>query len=278
MSGTRFAASLLLAASALPVRAQHYGFRLFDRDSGLTSPIIQCLYQDRRGFIWVGTRNGLFRYEGARFEYFGPEHGLPAGKVEAVHQTPDGTVWAATGAGLARFTGTRFEKVDLDWAYQMYGPGAIDSSPGGTLYFATDRGLAQGRLADGRWSFSRVRSPHNPAEGPSAGVFVAPGGDVWYGCGTRTCIYDGRDVRVLGPEAGLPEALWLSIGSTPAGGVWLRNHEHFYVFDQVSPLSRARKVSVAGGDHRAGKPIVDHAGRPALPSRPIDPPTSNVLL
>jgi len=49
---------------ALPVRAQQYSFRYYGTDEGLTSVAVKALFQDRTGFLWVGTENGLFRYDG----------------------------------------------------------------------------------------------------------------------------------------------------------------------------------------------------------------------
>jgi signal transduction histidine kinase/ligand-binding sensor domain-containing protein len=37
---------------------------------GLASNLVQCLYQDTRGYIWVGTANGLQRFDGGKFVYF----------------------------------------------------------------------------------------------------------------------------------------------------------------------------------------------------------------
>src|SRR5690242_19453353 len=145
---------ITLAPSAV---AQHYGFRAFGAEAGLMTHDIQCLYQDRMGFLWVGTQNGLYRYDGGRFTLFGKEQGLPSTSVQAVRETQDGTLWVATMEGLGRFNGTRFEKVKLDWNYRIYGQGTLDSTPN-ALYFTTDRGLVVGHLASGHWSFTAVHS------------------------------------------------------------------------------------------------------------------------
>src|SRR5437879_6477170 len=116
--------------------AQHYGFRALGTEVGLLTHDIQCLYQDRTGLLWVGTQNGLYRYDGGRFTQFGKEQGLPSTSVQAVRETQDGTLWVATMDGLASFNGTRFQKVKLDWNYHIYGQSTLDSTPN-ELYFAT---------------------------------------------------------------------------------------------------------------------------------------------
>ncbi len=50
--------------------AQRYTFQLYGRAEGLTNLTPISVLQDRTGFLWVGTQNGLFRYDGSQFEAF----------------------------------------------------------------------------------------------------------------------------------------------------------------------------------------------------------------
>ena len=78
MECTRFARAfgfLLLVSGILC--AQEYSFRTFGNAEGLNNLAVRQVYQDRGGFIWVSTENGLFRYDGDRFEAFGPAQGIP---------------------------------------------------------------------------------------------------------------------------------------------------------------------------------------------------------
>ncbi|MDE3196871.1 MAG: hypothetical protein KGN84_11035, partial [Acidobacteriota bacterium] len=59
--------ALCLAAGALSASGQQYSFQYFGIDQGLTNLTPKSLFQDRTGFIWVGTETGIFRYEGVRF-------------------------------------------------------------------------------------------------------------------------------------------------------------------------------------------------------------------
>jgi len=76
----RFRHIAFLLASTLCLQvcpAQQYSFQSYGQAEGLANLVPLCLLQDRIGFLWAGTQNGLFRYDGARFEPFGVAQGLP---------------------------------------------------------------------------------------------------------------------------------------------------------------------------------------------------------
>ena len=72
------AAAVLLAWLGLtPLFAQRYTYRQYDSVYGLTDMAVHCLLQDHAGFIWAGTDNGLFRYDGSQLRAFHADDGLP---------------------------------------------------------------------------------------------------------------------------------------------------------------------------------------------------------
>src|ERR1019366_7398025 len=127
---------VLLLAGAMP--GQRYSFKEYGQDAGLTNLDVYSLMQDSTGFLWVGTENGLFRYDGRQFRAYTEAQGLPSAQIEALHQTADGEIWAGTSQGLARLKGDVFETVRA-------GPGngahAIASDARGNLYVGTNLGL-----------------------------------------------------------------------------------------------------------------------------------------
>ena len=102
----RLAARTWLIAAALlgygpdPAPAQRYTFRYYGHQEGLTNLAIHCLLQDRAGFIWIGTQNGLFRYDGRRFAAFRRADGLPASRIEIAARIGR---WDAVGGNAVGF-------------------------------------------------------------------------------------------------------------------------------------------------------------------------------
>ena len=101
---------VLLALTSGMLCAQEYSFRYFGATEGLTNLVTRGIYQDRVGFIWVSTENGIFRYDGDRFEPFGPAKGLPANFGATFGDAPDGSLLAGGSFGLYHLSGNRFEK------------------------------------------------------------------------------------------------------------------------------------------------------------------------
>lgn len=102
------AASVLLAAS---LQAQHIAFRHLGVDDGLPSSLVSHVLQDRRGFIWIGTAQGVSRYDGHDFRTYAPARGgsdgLQGAMIDDLHEDHTGRIWAVTAQGLSRYEGSR---------------------------------------------------------------------------------------------------------------------------------------------------------------------------
>src|SRR5260370_13087580 len=142
------------------LHAQRYNFKFYGEDEGLQTLGVEVVLQDRAGFLWVGTQNGLYRYDGSRFSAFGKAEGLPGARIESLHESIDGTLWVGTRTGLARRKGDRFETVPIAPAQGIVGRAGIVSDGSGRLYLATEQGLMTGSpSSNGGVRFETVPQP-----------------------------------------------------------------------------------------------------------------------
>ena len=126
--------------AAGPAQEGRTAFKAFGPEEGLTSSTAWAMLADRAGFMWVGSEDGLFRYDGSRFKAYGLKEGLPSHFIWSLHQGVDGLLWVGTAKGLARLDGDHFEPVAL--GPQVVAPeiSAIRSGPQGRLWVATSSG------------------------------------------------------------------------------------------------------------------------------------------
>jgi ligand-binding sensor domain-containing protein len=76
--GLWFRAAALALALGMLVHGQRAVYDLYGVERGLTNLSITAWAQDRRGFVWVGTEQGLFRFDGSQFRRYGEEDGAAA--------------------------------------------------------------------------------------------------------------------------------------------------------------------------------------------------------
>jgi signal transduction histidine kinase/ligand-binding sensor domain-containing protein/CheY-like chemotaxis protein len=238
-----FIAVLIALVGATDLRAQRYNFKVYGEEEGLQNLVVQVILQDRSGFLWVGTQNGLYRYDGSRFVGFGKAEGLPGARIESLHESVDGTLWVGTRTGLARRVGDRFQPVPLGVAGAIVSRAAIASDAAGKLYIATERGLIAGvrrgpsdnpaiaAPEPGKAEYDFTLFPRaEGVQGDDAGsVYVDAAGTVWYGCGNSLCRLENGKAREIGLESGLPAGPWSAILSDLDGNLWVRSDRLLYV-------------------------------------------------
>ncbi len=81
-------------------------------ESGLPQNTVDAMVQTRDGYMWMGTEEGLVRFDGVRFVVSDRQTApaLRSSFVSSLYETPDGTLWIGTyGGGLARLRNGRIE-------------------------------------------------------------------------------------------------------------------------------------------------------------------------
>ena len=99
---------LALSAPALHAEGVHPGFCYFTHlkstESGLSYNCVHAIIQDSRGFIWLGTSDGLNRYDGMRFRTFHKnELGGNSGFIVSLCEDDRGDIWIGTDSGVVLY-------------------------------------------------------------------------------------------------------------------------------------------------------------------------------
>lgn len=99
------------APAAAAVCEQDFVVETWQMDAGLPHNSITALLQTRDGYLWLGTSNGLARFDGVRFVTYraADEPGLKSNRILCLHEDSRGNLWIGTeNGGLARYHGGRY--------------------------------------------------------------------------------------------------------------------------------------------------------------------------
>lgn len=139
-----------------------------------------ALAQTRDGFLWIGTSDGLFRFDGVRFERYQPADGaLFAVAVSCLAASPEGGLWIGHTRGGATF-------ITADGRAVPYPPGvelpvgtvrSIVVDHDGVVWLAAVGGLD--RFANGHWE--RVRTAWDYPNLSAWALFLERDGTLWVG-------------------------------------------------------------------------------------------------
>src|ERR1035437_4545942 len=90
--------------------SQTYNFENISLEHGLPQAQINCMKEDSRGYLWIGTQGGgIAQYDGINFKVFDETSGLPGSIVTAVEEDYNGSIWVGTTwGGVSRYDGKSF--------------------------------------------------------------------------------------------------------------------------------------------------------------------------
>jgi len=258
-------ALVLLSLTLRVLNAQQYNFRYFGVAEGLTDLTIRQIYQDHTGFLWVSTEQGIFRFDGERFEPFGSAQGMPATSGVSFGDAPDGSLLVGGDQGLFHLSGNRFEKVPLA-AGSVNASHGIQSDGKGHTFIGADSGLFELVAVPGRARFDARRIPQVPGTSSPVVDGVSVDGEVvWYGCGLELCRMDPNGTTFMGPENGLPGLVWELILKDAGGNLWVRG-KNAGLFVLPNGQSKFRRPDSPVLESGPGLPALDADKRMLLPA------------
>ena len=93
-------------------KSQSYYFQNYQSDDGLPHNWVTTIIQDRKGFMWIGTKGGLNRFDGSYFKnVLIPEERSGANFINVLHEDEKGLLWIGTASGLFVFN-PQFERIE----------------------------------------------------------------------------------------------------------------------------------------------------------------------
>jgi PAS domain S-box-containing protein len=216
--------ALGMVAHADPVART--SFRSFGVESGLQNLSINQVSQAPDGLIWVATEDGLYRYNGERFQRFGIPDGLPSNDIIDLLPTSEG-LWIGTGAGVAYLPGGRNARFRIPLGNPQVAVNALALDAAGTLWLATAEGVLHEQVG------GFALAPGWPG-GPSSTVWVGPDGAIIAGRGNDAVILPPHGHWIERDEDhGLGREEITAVARTADGITWLRSARYLWACDDA---------------------------------------------
>ncbi len=176
VAGWRAACPVVLPGFCLlvlfqPVRAQvasergDFVVEAWQTDAGLPHNAVTALAQTRDGYLWLGTSNGLARFDGVRFTTFrGTDiSGLKSNRILCLHEDSQGALWIGTEeGGLGRYEKGRFTSFTTSEGLASDTILWVGEGRSGELWVGTDSGLNRSGAGRSGGFFQTETLPDDP--------------------------------------------------------------------------------------------------------------------
>lgn len=231
----------LHAQSVLPAATMHQLHHTsFTFKDGLYGEV-RALAQTKDGFLWVGTSQGLYRFDGTSFENYKSERGvLPDVAVTSLLVVDDGSLWVGFEHGaVAHITSGVSTAYDEHQNFPYGSTRALARTPDGAIWAAATGSLA--RFDGSRWQ--KIRYDWNYPERSASGLFVDRQGTLWVGTSERLVYLPAHAHRFQ--DGGFKGAWIVAIAQSADGVLWASDGNTDTVQSFCTPLE-------SGTCHRSG--------------------------
>jgi len=258
-----------------------YSHRLWQAADGLPTDVVQAFSETPDHALWIGTTDGLVRFDGSRFRYYRRDNtpALGADSVFCLTVTRDGTLWIGIeGGGLVRYRDGQFRQFTALDGLSDNVVRAIYEDRDGLVWVGGDHGLFQmhgERLV-------RVDATNQIPELSVHAIAQGRDGAIWVGGSSLFRIIDGKAQSYRLPDVRESQRI-KSILQTTDGTLWIGAVSGLYRFagGRLEPTREIRKTvrvlrqtrdgtlwigSIGGGLYTlrsGGKPVIFAEGPPS---------------
>ncbi len=197
---------------------QPYIVRVWQAEDGLPVNTVPTILQTHDGYIWVGTYDGLARFDGVHFTIFNNANtsGLVNDSVSSLFEDAKGNLWIGHGTGeLTLYRDGKFEPVNINAHWRNRSINAIETDERGNIWLQNaDRQLS--RLSDGT-----VLTPEK-GDLPDYGTLIkGDQGLIWVLNAGRASVLKNGKLTPFDFGSATPNTLIQGIAPSQRGGLWV---------------------------------------------------------
>jgi ligand-binding sensor domain-containing protein/signal transduction histidine kinase len=198
--------------------ASNFVSRVWLRENGLPQNKVSAVIQSHDGYLWIGTYNGLARFDGVRFVCYdsGNTPELGDSQVTSLFEDKDGTLWIGHGTGgVTIYAQEHFRPAGeaVHWAREKILD--IGADEAGDVWLFNEAGLLA-RVRDGL-----VLTPESGRETNVVEMTRSARGTIWVGRAGRVSVLHEGQVTPLAFDLSWTNQTVSAIGASRDGGLWM---------------------------------------------------------
>jgi ligand-binding sensor domain-containing protein len=154
---------LLLCLIFLESRAQpeQIRFKRLSIEDGLSQSTVRTILNDREGYMWFGTRDGLNRYDGNKITIFRHNPKIPtsisSSDINYIYEDQTGNLWICTTEGIDRFDRQREIFVHYKTSKDNISATSIIQDNRGELWLGSFQGLHKYNARENRFMLFEIQ-------------------------------------------------------------------------------------------------------------------------
>lgn len=256
----RFAAAFLFllsipAAALDPNRSlKEFGHQVWVTENGLPQNTVQSIIQTRDGYLWIGTQEGLARFDGLNFAVFDKEN-TPAFKsndIRFMHEDKQGSLWISTSYGLVRRENGQFTSFTIVDGLPDNSIGPVVEDLNGNILIGTAAGLA--RFENGK--FRNFTTEHGLSSNVIQSLCARSNGTVLVGTSAGVVSLNGDHFSRWSAPENLVNVNITAIAEEKNGRLWFGTPDGLFAL--TGEGSTAQPLTLPDG--RVSALRVDRAG------------------
>jgi signal transduction histidine kinase/CheY-like chemotaxis protein/ligand-binding sensor domain-containing protein len=210
-----------------------YVHRSWETIDGLPQNTVVGIVQADDGYLWLATRDGLCRFDGARFVVYNRRNtpALRSNLITSVAKTRDGAIWAGTDNGLVRYHNGVFTGFSTKDGLTSDYVSSI-ATDGVSLWVGTGLGLVRSVVGDA----ARFEAVPGTPRGIISNTFRDPQGRIWFSRGRTLYRWADGDSQTIPLSGGIAEPNLNGLYADPQDHVWLSASDGIYRFDDERGL------------------------------------------
>ena len=235
-------ALLLLVATRAPAldpnrSLNEFGHQAWLTENGLPQNTVQAIIQTRDGYLWIGTQEGLARFDGLNFTVFDKEN-TPAFKsndIRFLHEDRQGRLWISTSYGLVCRHNKEFTAFTVNEGLPDNSVGPIVEDTSGNVWIGTAGGLT--RFENG--NFRTLSIEQGLARNLIQTLCARANGTILVGTASGVQSLSGDRFTSWSAPPQIHAANITAIAETNSGRVWLGTLDGLFEVDEQTGASTA---------------------------------------